>query len=208
MTRIQVTGQGVGIRGGEGASAMVEWLRSYARERLSSYQMDERRCIPPHVVLDFGNVGLLGMQVPREFGGQGMTVPHCMQVFEQLAAIDLTLALFVAVHHGLGTPPILSHATRATRAELLPRLATGRSLGAFAITEAAAGSNPRAITSTARPDGAGGWLLRGQKQWIGNGSWAGITNVFVQELDRSGSPVGMTGFVVREGTPGLRVGRR
>ncbi|MEM1395806.1 MAG: acyl-CoA dehydrogenase family protein, partial [Cyanobacteria bacterium P01_H01_bin.150] len=83
--------------------------------------------------------------------------------------------------------------------------ATGRELAGFAITEAVAGSNPRAIATTALPDSQG-WRLNGQKSWIGHGSWAGTINVFAQMLDANHQPIGISGFVVRQGTFGLRQG--
>lgn len=188
------------------ADEAIQWLRSYANERINSQLIDERRCIPPYIVLDLGNRGILGMQVPEQYGGMSLNYRDTLRVFEQMAAIDLNLAAFVGVHHALGTRPIMNYAQPAVRDEMLPLIARGLELGAFAITEPGAGSNPRSISSTAVPDGNGGWRLRGQKIWIGSGSWAGIINVFVQLLDANHQPTGITGFTVRQGTKGLRQG--
>lgn len=185
---------------------LISWLRDYASERINSRLIDERRCIPPYIVLDFGNRGLLGMQVPKKYGGIALTYRDSLRVFEQLAAIDLTLAIFVGDHHILGTRPILNYANEAVKEKLLPLIAQGRELAAFALTEPGAGSNPRAISATAIPDAQGGWRLNGQKQWIGSGSWAGVINVFVQMLDANHRPMGISGFVVRQGTNGLHQG--
>lgn len=190
----------------ERANEIIKWLRSYATKRINSRMIDERRCIPPYIVLDFGNRGILGMQVPENYGGIGLNNRDALRVIEQLAAIDLNLASFVGVHHALGTRPIMNYAATSTRDKLLPLIATGRELGAFAITEPGAGSNPRAITTVAIPDNQGGWRLRGQKEWIGTGSWAGSINVFAQLLDKNNQPLGITGFVVRQGADGLRQG--
>jgi len=188
------------------ANDLIKWLRSYASERINSRLIDERRCIPPYIVLDFGNRGLLGMQVPPEYGGVGLNYRDTLRVFEQLAAIDLTLASFVGDHHVLGTRPIMNYANETVRKESLPLIAKGRELAGFAITEPVAGSNPRAISATAVPDRKDGWRLSGQKAWIGHGSWAGTINVFVQTLDTNHKPIGISGFVVRQGTKGLRQG--
>jgi acyl-CoA synthetase (AMP-forming)/AMP-acid ligase II/alkylation response protein AidB-like acyl-CoA dehydrogenase/acyl carrier protein len=185
------------------ADNMIEWLRSYASERINSQLIDERRCIPPYIVLDFGNRGLLGMQVPEKYGGMALSYRDTFRVFEQLAAIDLTLASFVAVHHVLGTRPIIKYASQSVRNEMLPLLAQGRELAGFAITEPSAGSNPRGIVTQAIPDSSGGWRLSGQKSWIGHGSWAGVINVFAQMLDANNQSIGISGFVVRQGTQGL-----
>jgi acyl-CoA synthetase (AMP-forming)/AMP-acid ligase II/alkylation response protein AidB-like acyl-CoA dehydrogenase/acyl carrier protein len=183
------------------ADEVIDWLRDYAGQRLNSALMDERRCIPPHVVLDLGNRGVLGLQVPQRLGGLGLGQRDTLRVCEQLAAIDLTLGMFVGVHVFLGTRPILTAAPEALRAELLPRIAQGRELAAFALTEPGAGSNPRALASVARPDGAGGWRLHGEKCWIGSAAWASAINVFARDEAN-----GISGFVVRQGRPGLRMG--
>ncbi len=100
----------------------------------------------------------------------------------------------------------MKYAKDSVRDELLPLIAQGRELAAFAITEPGAGSNPRAIATTALPETSGGWRLRGQKIWIGTGSWASVTNVFVQMLDANHQPIGIGGFAVRQGTKGFRQG--
>ena len=168
--------------------------------------MDERRSIAPHVMLDFGNHGILGLQVPREYGGRGFTYRETLKVLEQIGAIDETLAMMTIVQNALGLRPILHHAQTELKAELLPRLASGRELVAFALTEPAAGSNPQGIVSTSTPDGADGWRLHGQKSWSGTAGWAGVINVFVQNRDGDGHVRGITGFAVPRDTKGLRIG--
>ncbi|MBE9215021.1 AMP-binding protein [Plectonema cf. radiosum LEGE 06105] len=187
------------------ADELIVWLREYAGNYINSRLIDERRCIPPHIVLDFGNRGLLGMQVPREYGGLGLGNYDTMRVLQQLGAIDTTLSLFVGLNNILGIRPILRYGSKALQDELLPILATGRELAAFAITEPAAGSNPQAITSQAISDGDG-WRLSGTKIWSGSAAWAGVTNVFVQHQNKDGSWQGISGFAVRKGT-GMRQGK-
>jgi len=189
----------------ERASDLINWLRSYATDRINSQLIDQRRCIPPYVVLDFGNRGILGMQVPEQYGGIALNNRDTMRVIEQLAGIDLTLATFVCINNFLGIRPLQRYATKAVRDELLPILAKGRELIAFALTEPGAGSNPRAICATGVPDDKGGWQLSGHKIWSGSASWAGLINVFVQLVDANKSS-GITGFVVRQGTAGLHQG--
>ncbi|RQT24663.1 AMP-binding protein [Burkholderia cepacia] len=192
-------------RGRDDAATVDElndWLRHYARTRIDSRTIDERRTIPPHVVLDFGNRGLLGMPVDRSHGGLGLGHRDMARVFAQLAAIDSTLAFFVALNNTLGIVPIMRHAQPALRDELLPSLASGRMLAAFAITEPAAGSHVRAIASRAQRTASGDWLVTGTKRWSGSSAWAGIINVFAKQADGTG----MVGLAVRPGTPGVRIG--
>jgi len=187
------------------ADAMIAWLRQYAARRLNSRLMDERRTIPPYVVLDLGNQGFFGLQVPRRFGGRALATVDLVRVMAQLAAVDLTLATLVGVHNGLGIRPILRHAPAAMQERLLPPLAAGRQLAAFALTEPGAGSNPLALRATAvRVDG--GWRVTAEKQWTGLGSWAGILTVFAKAQGPDGEALGVIALTVPEDTPGLRQG--
>ena len=185
---------------------LIAWLRAYASERLNSRLMDERRAISPPVLLDFGNAGVLGLQVPRSHGGCEFGYVATMRVLAQLGAIDPTLTMMTIVHNTLGIGPIMQAAAPALRDELLPRLASGRELAAFAITEPGAGSNPQAIAATATPQGTAGWRLDGEKIWSGTAGWASVINVFAQNIDENGQPHGMSGFAVDRGTRGLVIG--
>ncbi len=185
---------------------LIQWLRSYANERVNSRLIDERRCIPPYIVLDLGNRGLLGLQVPESQGGLALNNSDTMRIMEQLGAIDQSLALVVFNHNILGTRPILKYGRSSLQQELIPQLATGRELAAFAVSEPGAGSNPRGIATTATPEGEGVWRLKGTKYWSGLAAWAGVINIFAQTLDHQGQPKGISGFAVRQDTPGLRQG--
>lgn len=191
--------------GGDRTDALIGWLREYAATRINSRLMDERRCIPPYIVLDFGNRGVLGLQVPESHGGIGLGYRDALRVLEQLAAIDLTLATVVLLHNSNGIRPVQFFAKPALRDEWLPRLASGRELSAFALSEPGAGANVAGLRTTATPDGAGGWRLRGVKRWNA-ASWAGLVNVFARPVGPDGRPGGLTGFAVRQGSPGFRVG--
>jgi alkylation response protein AidB-like acyl-CoA dehydrogenase/acyl carrier protein len=185
------------------ADEAIAWLRGYAESRVDSRIIDERRCIPPYIVLDFGNRGLLGLQAPVEVGGLGLSHRDAYRVLEQLAAIDTTLVSFVGVHNALGLRPLIRFGSDAQKRALLPQVARGRELASFGFTEPAAGSNPTAIESVAIPDGQGGWRLRGEKKWIGTAAWAGYVHVFAHVLDEQGRRRGLAGFTVRQGAPGF-----
>ncbi|MEM9212770.1 MAG: AMP-binding protein [Cyanobacteria bacterium P01_F01_bin.150] len=191
--------------------SLIRWLRDYADHRINSQLMDERRTISPHVLLDFGNQGLLGMQVPESYGGLALGNLDMMQVMQQLGAVDTTLALFVGLNNVLGIRPILNYGKSALKDELLPQLATGRELAAFALTEPVAGSNPRAIqTKAVAPPADSVYsmaaLISGTKIWSGSAAWAGVINVFTQHQLVDGTWAGISGFVVRQNSPGLRQG--
>ena len=185
---------------------LIKWIRDYAQRRINSRLIDERRCITPHIVLDFGKQGLLGMIVPEAYGGIGLTYHDMIQVIEQLAAIDLNLASFVGLNNVLGVYPILKYGSEWQKEEYLYSLAQGRDLAAFAITESGAGSNPRGIKTQAIPNGNRGWLISGTKIWSGSASWSSVINVFAHVLDEEGKSLGITAFAVPENAEGLEQG--
>ena len=183
----------------------LAWIRTYCATRINSFVIDDRRTIPPYVVLDFGNQGLLGMQVPREHGGLGFSTRDFLRVLELLGSKDLTLALFVGLNNVLGVRPVLRFGSERLRARYLPLLAAGRELAAFSLTEPGAGSNPQAIEATARASG-NGYRLTGTKIWSGSAAWSGVLNVFAKQIDEHGRPVGTTAFAVPQTSPGVRQG--
>ncbi len=185
---------------------LLEWLRDYSKTRINSRLIDERRCIPPYIVLDLGNHGLLGMQVSPQYGGINLNNRDMLRVLQQLGAIDPTLASFVGVHNVLGTRPIANYASEAVKEELLPSIATGRKLAAFALTEPGAGSNPQAISARAMPDRETQWQLSGTKIWIGSAAWASVINTFVKTFDDKGQYLGISGFAIHQDGTGLRQG--
>lgn len=186
------------------ADALIAWLRAYSEERIDSRLFDERRCVPPYVILDFGNHGLFGLQIPETFGGLALTNRDMLRVLEQLAAIDISLASLVFIHNANGVRPILGYARPALRAALLPVIAAGRELTAFALTEPAAGSNLPGLETRAEPT-AKGWRISGVKRWNASG-WAGIVSVFARTVDANGRLGHASAFVLRQGMPGLRYG--
>lgn len=186
---------------------ILDWLREWGRRRVDSRLMDERRTIPPHIVLALARRGLFGIQVPRESGGLALGEVSTARIFEQLAAIDLSLATFVCDSNILGVNPILSHAGEQKRELLLPDLAAGRILSAFAMTEPEAGSAMTAIRATAREIAPGRWSIDGTKSWSGTSAWSDLIVTFVHTRDRDDRPTGMTGFVIPTDAPGVRIGK-
>ena len=163
--------------------------------------MHARTRVPPSLVLDFAEQGLFGLNLPRLYGGLELSATDTMRVIEQLAGIDLTLAEFVVGHH-TSTIPIVKYGAPEFRDLVLPSLAQGRKIGAFALTEEMAGSNPRALTSEAIPAGKDRWHVTGKKIWCGGAAWAGVLTFFARV---QGSERGITAFAVLRDTPGLSV---
>ena len=180
------------------------WLHSWAEERLDFRVIDERCCFPPDVILALGNRGLLGMLVPNRWGGLGLPVREAVSIFESLGTIDLCLATFVA-NHTLATLPIERFSVDRYRRAYLSDLATGRKLGAFALTEPGAGSNLALIASEAQESRPGAWTIHGTKNWIGSAGWSDVVTTFVKDFDSEGKPA-VTAFLIPRESHGLRIG--
>jgi acyl-CoA synthetase (AMP-forming)/AMP-acid ligase II/alkylation response protein AidB-like acyl-CoA dehydrogenase len=188
------------------ADRLIDWLRDYASASINSFEIDERRTVPPSVVLDFARQGLFGLRVPVDEGGLGLSFRDAARLTEQLAAIDITLTLMLGGHNVLGLQTIMAAAPPALRQRLVPELASGRSLVAFALSEPSAGSNPRALKTVARAIGPGQWRLSGQKSWIGLGAWAHYVVVACRLHDEDDRFQGHGLFLVERGAKGFRPG--
>jgi acyl-CoA dehydrogenase family protein 9 len=171
-------------------------------------RFDEEETIPDAVIEALGAEGFLGMSIPREYGGLGLSPSAYSHVFGALSSLDPSLGVLVAVHAGLGAKTIVLYGTDAQKERYLPMLASGETLAAYALTEPETGSDAQHIVTRARlaPDGAE-WILDGRKHWIGNGHRAGVITTFAQtEVMKNGQAVlRPTAFIIRPDMPGFRV---
>lgn len=184
---------------------LLDWLKQYGQRRLNSRQMDERRSLDPHLLLELGRRGFFGLNIPQQYGGLALAETDIMLLMQQLGALDVSVAAMLGVHLALGVTPILEHATAEQRQRYLPLLASGQMLAAFAISEPQAGSNPRAMHSTLQQQ-ADGWQLSGNKCWIGNAGWAGLILVISQSQDSQQQALGLTATVVDTSLAGVEIG--
>jgi hypothetical protein len=183
-------------------------VREFAEHELAPHRMewDEAQRFPVELLPQLAELGLLGIQVPPEYGGAGMSaVEYCLCI-EELARVDPSIALSVAAHNGLSAAHILMFGSESQRAGALTRLARGEMLGAWALTEPAAGSDAGATRTTATRD-ADGWVLNGVKTFITHGSLAGVV-VVMAVTNRSEGHRGISAFIVEKGTAGMTVGRK
>lgn len=183
--------------------SLLHWLRDYAERRINSRLIDERRAIPPYIVLDMGNKGLMGLHVAKKDGGSGFSYRQAMPIYQQLGAMDPSLALFVGLGNVLGIRPLQGFGSQLMRDKYLTNLAQGRMLAAFAITEPVAGSNPLEMNTQAVQDPDGNFVLTGEKIWSGSAAWASVIHVFARTYDRQGNALGITAFAVEQGLEGL-----
>ena len=155
-----------------------------------------------------GEFGILGLPVPEEHGGSGADIVTTCLALEALAegGHDAELNLSVGAHITIDTVPIWLHGTDEQKARYLPKLCSGESIGAMAITEPEAGSDAAAIKCSARRDGDD-WVINGSKIFITNGSIADTVIVIAVTDPDAGAGHGVSGFIVESGTPGFTIGR-
>src|SRR5438445_13061553 len=173
--------------------------------RPHAVEVDRDHRFPDEAVAAARAAGLLGVLIPREYGGAGMDAIAFAICIEELAQACASTSVIVDVHTSVGTEPILLFGDEEQKKRWLPRLASGELLGAFALTEPASGSDAAALKTTARRSGDG-YVLNGTKTFITNVGHAGLYVVFARP-GPGRRAAGVTAFLVPAGSPGLRVGQ-
>jgi alkylation response protein AidB-like acyl-CoA dehydrogenase len=167
---------------------------------------DEEERFPQEVIPAMGEMGLFGMQVPEEYGGAGMRFHDYVVALEEVARADGSIGLTMASHNSLCTGHIMLAASEAQKRRYLPRLATGKALGAWGLTEPGSGSDAGAARARAERKGDR-WVLNGTKTFITQGS-VGEIYVVLASTSPEKKAKGLTAFVLERGAPGFRTGKR
>ena len=174
----------------------VEQIRPHVRE------WDEKQETPPEFRAKLGELGILGILTPEEYGGSGLGYLANAVVMEELCRQDGSLGFTLAGHTGLCSTHLLVAASDEQKARYLPKLASGEWWGAWALTEPGSGSDASAMQTKAVKYGDG-WRISGQKQFITNGSFAEVTVVFARTEPDSGTK-GISAFVLEKGAEGFK----
>ena len=155
--------------------------RDFARAEIEPHaaEWDREHRFPRELFVKLAELGLMGTCVPEEYGGAGTDFLSYILVLEELSRADAGVGVTVAVHTSAVTLPLLDFGTDEQQARFVPPLARGEHLGAFALTEAEAGSDAGSLRTRADADGDG-WRITGAKQWITNGRYAGTFLVFAR----------------------------
>jgi alkylation response protein AidB-like acyl-CoA dehydrogenase len=156
---------------------------------------DRDRRFPAEVFAKLGELGLMGVCVPEELGGAGADFLSYILVLEELSRADAGVGVTVAVHTSAATLPVVAFGSDEQRQRFVPPLASGSALGAFALTEAESGSDAGALRAAAVA-GDDGWALTGAKQWITNGSHAGLFIVFARTDPSTDGARGVSAFLL------------
>jgi len=178
-----------------------------AREIIpNAARWDREEHFPHEIIPAMGEMGLLGMQIPEEYGGAGMKFVDYVVAMEEVARADASVGLTMASHNSLCTGHIYLAGNEEQRRKYLPRLARGEVLGGWGLTEPNSGSDAGAAQARAVRT-ADGWSLTGTKTFITQGSVGGIY-VILASTEPALAQKGLTAFIVERGTPGFRTGRR
>jgi acyl-CoA dehydrogenase family protein 9 len=181
-------------------------MRELADEMYDARKIEEQGWMGDDLIAAMGERGLLGLHVPEEYGGQGLSQTGYCRVSEVFAQIDGTLSVVMGVHQSIGLKGIELYGTDDQKSRFLPDLATGRKLAAFALTEPGAGSDAYNLQSRAVKQPDGSWKLNGHKHYIGNGDKGSVIVTFARtEIDGEDRH---TAFILEKGMEGFEVGRR
>jgi len=199
---------GVSFEPSEEAQSVREIVRDFAESEIRpiAAQIDESHEFPAANVKKMAELGLLGMFVPEEHGGAGMTYESYVVAIEELSRVCASHGVIASVNNSLVCYPLLAYANAEQKKRWLEPLAKGEKLGAYCLTEPNAGSNAANQQTTAVLDGDH-WVLNGSKIFITNAGPADVLITYAA-TDRSLGPKGISAFIVDADTPGVRKGKK
>jgi alkylation response protein AidB-like acyl-CoA dehydrogenase len=183
-------------------------VREFAEGEIAPHVMewDEVSHFPTELLPKLGEMGLMGVIFPEQYGGAGLGYIEYATVIEELARVDGSIGLFVAAHNSLSSNHIYKFGTEDQRKKYLVPLAQGKKLGAWSLTEPEAGSDAGGTRTTAVCQGDH-WLLNGSKTFTTNGTYADIC-VAMAVTDKSKDSHGISAFILEKGTSGFRPGKK
>ncbi|MCL4106364.1 UNVERIFIED_CONTAM: hypothetical protein GTU68_003525 [Idotea baltica] len=187
---------------------IADMIRKFGAEKIKPFilKYDESQEFPIEIMKELGQLGLLGIFVPEEYGGSGFGYAEYATAIIELGKIDPSIALSVAAHNSLCTGHIYYHGSEEQKQKYLPKLASGEWIGAWGLTEPNTGSDAGNMATVAVQDGDD-WVINGAKNFITHGISADVTVL----ITRTGEPrasSNSTAFIIERGTPGFRGGRK
>jgi acyl-CoA dehydrogenase len=187
---------------------MRKMVRDFAKKEVAPavQRMEEEDLFPRELVNKMGELGLMGIPIPEEYGGAGMDFTSYIIAINEIAKESAALSVILSVHTSVGTNPILYFGSEEQKQKYLPKLASGEYLGAFALTEPSAGSDAGSLRTRAKKDGEH-YILNGSKIFITNGGEADTYIVFARTSASHGSK-GISAFIVEKDTEGFIVGKK
>ena len=193
---------------GESVQMVAEAARNFARKEILPHVMewDEQQWFPFELFKKMGDIGLMGMIIPEEYGGSGLGYEEYVAAIVEITKVDPSVGLSMAAHNSLCTNHIYTFGNEEQRKKYLPLLTSGEWAGAWGLTEPNTGSDAGNMRTTAVKDGEY-WVINGAKNFITNGKSGQVATVIVR-TGEVGDSHGMTAFVIEKGTPGFSSGKK
>jgi alkylation response protein AidB-like acyl-CoA dehydrogenase len=185
-----------------------QMVREFAESEIKPHVMewDEAQTFPKDVIKKLGELGMLGVIFPEEYGGAGLSYIDYVNVIEELAVVDSSVGLTVAAHNSLCSGHIYIGGNDEQRKKWMPKLTSGEWIGAWGLTEPGSGSDASGMRTVAVKDG-NDWVLNGTKNFITNATYADIS-VVIAVTDRNDPKRGITAFAVEMERNGIRPGKK
>ena len=192
----------------ENQKMIADMIQKFGKNEISPNirDWDENQIFPVEVFKKLGELGLMGVLVPENYGGSGFTYLEYVTAIQELSILDPSIGLSMAAHNSLCTGHILQFGNEEQKNKWLPKLASAEWIGAWGLTEQNTGSDAGAMNTTAVKDG-NDWILNGTKNFITHGISGDIVVVIVRTGEK-GDSHGMTSFVVEKGTDGFYPGKK
>ncbi|RKR82223.1 alkylation response protein AidB-like acyl-CoA dehydrogenase [Mucilaginibacter gracilis] len=207
-TLIAETASGFNFSTTENQQMVARMVKDFAEKHIrpNVMQWDEDQYFPVELFKKLGQLGLMGVLVPEEFGGSGFGYHEYVTVIVEIAKVCGSIGLSVAAHNSLCTGHILAFGNDEQKHRWLPKLATAEWIGAWGLTEANTGSDALGMNTTAVLDGDH-YLINGSKNWITHGKSGNIAVVMVR-TGQKGDSHGISAIVIEKGTPGFTHGKK
>jgi len=192
----------------ENQKMIADMIRQFGKKNITPFlrEWDDKQTFPIEVFKKLGNLGLMGVLVPTEYGGSGFSYTEYVTAIQELSILDPSIGLSMAAHNSLCTGHILQFGNEEQKKKWLPKLATAEYIGAWGLTEHNTGSDARAMATTAIKEGDN-WVINGAKNFITH-AISGDIAVVMARTSKIGDSHGMSAFVIEKGTAGLTSGKK
>lgn len=192
----------------ENQQLIAKSVQDFAEKKIRPHIMewDEAQHFPVELFKELGELGLMGILVPEQYGGAGLGYEEYVTALIEISKVDGSIGLSVAAHNSLCTNHILQFGNEAQKQKWLPKLASGEWIGAWGLTEPNTGSDAGNMKTTAVKQGDK-WIINGSKNFITHGK-SGNVAVVIARTGNVGDNHAMTAFVIERGTPGFSAGRK
>lgn len=192
----------------ESQTMIAQMVKDFAQKHIKPKVMewDEAQIFPVEIFKQLGELGLMGVLVPEEYGGSGLGYFEYVKVIEEIAKVCGSIGLSVAAHNSLCTGHIMYFGNEEQKQRWLPKLATAQWIGAWGLTEANTGSDALRMNTTAVLDGDH-YIINGSKNWITHGKSGDVAVVMVRTGEK-GSSKGISAIIIEKGTPGFTHGKK